>query len=238
MLAQTNLQLYHQMLAAGWSEEDLTPIRAGYDVARQLFGQSYRPSHKPFVAHLIGTASALVRWEERPAIVLAGLLHSVYLYGDFGDGQRGASPHRREFLVKQFGFETEQLVFHYTNNRGTQLEQIADRDLRVLELADLLDELCDAGPAFATGKPLAELSRPNASEEIQEVARQTLHSACAEDFRAAFALLESARVPGALKSSDRSSSRVVPGITELRRSKTALRLQRFVRRIPGCRKAS
>ena len=86
MHAQTNLQLYPQLIEAGWSEHDLARARAAHDLSCELFAGCYRPSNKAFIAHLVGTASALAAWGEPPDTVLAGLLHSSYLYGDFGDG--------------------------------------------------------------------------------------------------------------------------------------------------------
>ena len=58
-LPQTNLQLYRSLITRGASEADLEQIRISYDTARILFGDCFRPNHKPFLCHLIGTAG---RW--------------------------------------------------------------------------------------------------------------------------------------------------------------------------------
>ncbi|MEM8864816.1 MAG: hypothetical protein AAGF31_04650, partial [Planctomycetota bacterium] len=72
MLAQTNLQLYRQLLDAQWPDADLATTRAAYELARQLFVHCHRPSQKPFLCHLVGAASALVAWEKQQPLVWAG----------------------------------------------------------------------------------------------------------------------------------------------------------------------
>ncbi len=57
--AQTNIQLYEQLLAARWSAADIVPARAAYELAMRIFAGHFRPSHKPFLAHLVGVASIL-----------------------------------------------------------------------------------------------------------------------------------------------------------------------------------
>src|SRR5687767_15961282 len=98
--AQTNLQLYTQLRRAGYTAEQLVPVRAGYDLAMQLFSASFRGSGKPLLAHLVGTASILAAIGQSRDIVLAGLLHAAYALGDFGDGRFGVSEAKRERVRK------------------------------------------------------------------------------------------------------------------------------------------
>ena len=93
--AQTNLQLYAQMLRAAYPETDVDRVRAAYEFALPLFAGAYRGSGKPFIAHLVGTASILVSIRARMPVVVAGLLHAVYASGEFGNGWRGDRDSRR-----------------------------------------------------------------------------------------------------------------------------------------------
>src|SRR5574338_275392 len=49
--AQTTLQLYAQLRAAGAAEADLALVRNGYDLAMHLCPASFRGSGKPLLAH-------------------------------------------------------------------------------------------------------------------------------------------------------------------------------------------
>ena len=165
MHAQTNLQLYRQLIEAGWAERDLARVRAAHDLCCELFAGCYRPSNKTFIAHLVGTASALAAWGEPPDIVLAGLLHSAYLYGDFGDGTRGASSQKRQLLRDRVGEGAERLVHEYTTTDHLALQDcwqelkdtgsVNRQAAAIIRLADLCDECRDAGPLYCPAKPLA-----------------------------------------------------------------------------------
>jgi hypothetical protein len=61
--AQTNLQLFHQLRNAGYDEADLVCIHQAYQLACQVFTGFFRGSGKPFIAHLVGTASILATLE-------------------------------------------------------------------------------------------------------------------------------------------------------------------------------
>jgi len=86
--AQTNLQLYSQLMQAGHSANELGTVRKAYDLAVQLFAGAFRANGKPFIAHLVGTASILAKAETGIDVTTAGLLHSVFSHGEFGDGSR------------------------------------------------------------------------------------------------------------------------------------------------------
>jgi hypothetical protein len=155
--AQTNLQLYRQLIQAKWDETALLMIRGGYELAIQLFADAYRSSRRPFVAHLVGTASVLASWQERPVMVAAGVLHAAYLYGYFGDGQKGITAARRQVVTQAVGEEAEQLIRDYTLTREDELERFCamttltpiERDVATLQLANLYDDFRDGEAAVA-----------------------------------------------------------------------------------------
>ncbi len=93
--AQTNIQLYGQLLQCNWSDADLRQVQAAYALAMTIFAGHYRPNHKSFLAHLVGTASILAAHDADATIVAAGLLHSAYSHGEFGDGSRGMTAAKR-----------------------------------------------------------------------------------------------------------------------------------------------
>src|SRR5262245_13883641 len=112
--AQTNLQLYTQLRRAAYTDTDLGLVRAGYDLAMNLFSASFRGSGKPLLSHLVGTASILASIGRSPAVVTAGLLHAAYALGDFGDGRFGTTDAKRARVRMAVGSEVEDLVARYT----------------------------------------------------------------------------------------------------------------------------
>lgn len=232
MLAQTNLQLYRQLMAEGWSLEQLIQMRSAYDLAAQLFAACMRPSHKPFLCHLVGTASALAAWQQRPELVIAGLLHSAYLYGDFGEGQRGVTDAKRAYLGSIVGDEAEQLIYRYSVGKGSTLLEITDRDQLVMELADLLDELSDAGPVFAPCKRVIGINHESLDEEatrqqVVALAEQTVGPEAGQAIRVAYADCLAATIPATLATDNRAYQTVQPGVAEFRKSYLARKLIRI-----------
>ncbi len=95
LYAQTNLQLLNQLQHEGYTKAELGSIRAAYNLAAHLFTGYFLASGRTQIAHVVGTASILgslhVPWE----VVAAGLIHNVYVTGDFGCGRSGISKVKR-----------------------------------------------------------------------------------------------------------------------------------------------
>jgi hypothetical protein len=167
-IAQTNLQLYNQLIAAGWSNVDLDRTQAAYGLAADLFAGQIRSSGKTFLEHLVGTASAVAAVGGRPALVHAGLLHATYTFGEFGDGQRNITESRRAAVRAVIGAEAEELVAAYAG-LGYSAATIQDwqerahtlspreLDLAVLRLANEVDEHIDLGTRYSdrNGHPMS-----------------------------------------------------------------------------------
>ena len=83
-IAQTNIALYRQMHELGYSDDGLALIRRSYSLAAKLFTSQYRATEKPFVCHLVGTASIMAQLKASPVLVSVGLLHAAYQSGNFG----------------------------------------------------------------------------------------------------------------------------------------------------------
>ncbi len=155
--AQTNLQLYAQLARANYSNTDILAVRKAYDFAMEIFTGQFRPTKKPFLCHLIGTASILVSLGEPIALVMAALLHASYSHGEFGDKSRGFNADKQKKLRAVVGKESENLIAQYAGlnwNAATiltlQQESRAKDEMSyailTIRLADILEDSLD----FAT----------------------------------------------------------------------------------------
>jgi len=137
--AQTIIQLLEQLRDRPLEERQ--SIRRGYDFATRLFAGRYRACGRPFVSHLIGTASALARHGAALDGVLAGLLHAAYEQGEFPSKRS-----RREQLRNVIGDGAERLVHAYQNFDWSRVpDQLNDEDQGVvsIRIANEVDECGD-----------------------------------------------------------------------------------------------
>jgi hypothetical protein len=248
VLPQTNLQLYWVLHQRGASADTLATVGAAYDAARQLFAASFRANRKQFLCHLVGTAGALASWGEGAETIAAGMLHSAYLYGDFGDGKRGAVPSRCRWLRSLVGEEAESLVVAYTSaDWNRPLSEIIDaartdrtaRDIAAIKLADVLDEVSDAGPAYCPNRKVDLIARSGAGGEqsMMALAQEIVGPTAVQDFRQAFAMLAEWTPPACVQSTDRAFHVISPGVDELRRGVVGRGLEWAGRRL-ALRKAA
>ena len=253
-VAQTNLQLYNQLVAAGWPDTDLHRIRSAYDLAAELFAGQLRSSRKTFLAHLVGTASAVATAGGRPDLVLAALLHATYTHGEFGDGRRELAESKRAAVRAVIGAEAEALVAEYAAlgysvctisdwQRRVRTLSPFEHDLVVLRLANEVDEHTDLGTRYSDrgGHPMSSDSAFEAMIVLgRGVDEQTLVS-----------LMERMRdvgngvsVPAALRSRTSESETIAPRSYRLRPAiavpmairRAARPMRRRVARIPGVRR--
>ena len=150
--AQTNLELYAQAIEHGYPERQLQRLGNAYLFAlRQVFPLA-RGSGKPFIAHLVGTASLVLASGCPEDWVLAALMHA--LYQGRVPFQGGLAPEeRRDVLRQRFGPVVDDLVQRYTSFESADLgKQSLDTaagldDLLTLRLADELEDI--SGHALA-----------------------------------------------------------------------------------------
>ena len=154
--AQTNLQLYRQLAEEGFTAPEIGTVAAAYSLGLRLFPGTYRGSGKPFVAHLVGTASVLASLRARIPVVVTGLLHAVYTHGEFGNGWPGISDRKRAEVRAAVGTEIEDLIARYTRLRWERhtipaiLARVdtmtpVERDVLLVRLANELDDHLDLG---------------------------------------------------------------------------------------------
>jgi (p)ppGpp synthase/HD superfamily hydrolase len=190
--AQTNLQLYTQLRGAGYSDEQLSLVRSGYDLAMRLCTASFRGSGKPLLAHLVGTASILASIRQPVEIVTAGLLHAAYALGDFGEGRMGMTDSKRQRVRQAVGARVEDLVARYTLfdwNRNTipsirervdTLTQI-EREVLVIRLANELEDHLDLGVLYCgNGEKRREYIRSPLNQSVDMARRLGLTELAAE----------------------------------------------------------
>jgi hypothetical protein len=150
--AQTNLELYAQAIASGYSRAEGRTLADAYQFAlRQVFPLA-RGSGKPFIAHLVGTASLVMASDCPRDWVIGALLHALYqrrvpFQGDLPPEERRAS------LADRFGDRVDDLVHRYTVFEAADLRGLAagsaeaDADVLTLRLADELEDV--SGHALA-----------------------------------------------------------------------------------------
>ena len=154
--AQTNLQLYGQLLAAGIGIDQVAFVRDGYTLAARLFAGQLRPEGRPFLCHVVGVASILAMSGATPRTIVAGLLHSAYSHGDFGFGKGQRSRRAREEVTAVVGPQVEAVVASYSELRWSaelvgawiaNPERIREneRQLAWIRLADSAEDALDCG---------------------------------------------------------------------------------------------
>lgn len=197
-VAQTNLQLYAQMLEAGYPESALELVNRAYlFVAQQTCGV-IRGSGKPFVCHLVGTASLLVCEQQPPSLLAASLLHATYQNRVPFPGGRDLEA-RREYIRDCFGEEVESIVHDYHDFEVARLDAFSDQQLLerrpavLMRLADELEDLLDHGLAMH-GRPgdTEAVGGSAASRRLQKLALadQYLRAARVADARHLLAELQ------------------------------------------------
>ena len=154
--AQTNIQLYAQLLSTGYGMQDVGRVRAAYSLATDLFAGQLRPEGRPFVCHLVGVSSILAMLATPSTVVIAGLLHSAYTHGDFGAGKGRVTRRGRDRVRSTVGPQVEHIVAGYSRHAWDESSVGAwaadatglDAEVRVLiliRLADLMEDALDDG---------------------------------------------------------------------------------------------
>jgi hypothetical protein len=187
--AQTNTQLYLQMHELGFTEADLVRVQQVYRVACLMVNGRYRYTERPFICHLVGSASSAAHFGGNVDLALAAMMHASYDSGLFPDGRVGGrSPAHRAWLRGEIGTDVEEIVSRLVDFRQKlrSPEEIAanwragsgDEDLVFLILAHEVDDNFDGGLAFAPKFGEALLPRAAACDRLaQSIGRPELGAA-------------------------------------------------------------
>lgn len=231
--AQTNIQLFNQLLRQGYGAADLRSVVAAYDLAGMLVTGRFRASGKTFIAHLVGTASILGSLQTSSALVAAGLLHAVYQAGDFGDDRPGVSDAKRQFVRSAVGNQIEEYVYRYDalkwhdQSIRSQVEALdgmteVERHIVLIRLANELEEHLDLGMLYCGAQRLTGTSANHRCRLLVKLAEKLGFPTLARELTSAFAETASATLPPELRRSDARNSSYVVAPRSYQRLKDAL----------------
>lgn len=113
-IAQTAPRLWIQLARSGLSEVEITMLHRVYQQSLVLFTGRTRACGKPFIDHLVGTASVVATASKDVDVIGAALLHAAYTHNVFDDLGRGATRRRRAALRRLVGAPIEAHVHRYT----------------------------------------------------------------------------------------------------------------------------
>lgn len=161
--AQTNLQLYEQMRRLGYNAQDIARVRQAYDLAIRLFSSQYRANGKPFINHLVGTASIVLSRSLPTSLAITGLMHASYTHGRAAFPRPNFRAIKRRELQRILGQEIESLVSTYTHFRlaPAVLREMAQnpgtlndvqRNVLIVRLANDLEDHLDNGLLYCVKK--------------------------------------------------------------------------------------
>jgi (p)ppGpp synthase/HD superfamily hydrolase len=238
--AQTNIQLFNQLGREGWGDQERRQVHDAYELAMTLFAGHFRPNHKPFLAHLVGTASILAVNGASPTVVTAGLLHSAYSHGEFGDGSRGINDRKRRQVRRAVGSLSEAVITNYTPlkwNLSTLSTMLAhasvmspsEGDVVFVKLADTLEDHLDMGLQYSPNKNLPGGAELQCAwrDALVKLAAALRHYALAADLERVLDPHHQTLVPEFLHGRQPGSFVVAPVSHRVR---ATVRLGRFYRR--------
>jgi hypothetical protein len=134
-LRQTRSELLDAARERGYARNELAMIANAYHLAHVLMDGGYRPCARPFINHLAGTASVLVRYGFRAETVAAGLLHSAYTHAPHPAAGAGEAAKAVCTALGGRGSPLERRVRAYTlrEANGTVFSALDSSTLSVLE---------------------------------------------------------------------------------------------------------
>lgn len=110
--AQTTVQLFEQLRHQEYTDVQLQRVRSACTAALELFAGCMHTCGKPYIAHCTGAAGAMAALGAPADLVVAGLLHGAYMWGDFG-AWRIVLPLKRQDVRRRFGARVERYIFTF-----------------------------------------------------------------------------------------------------------------------------
>lgn len=121
--AQTILEFRQELSRLGWTAQDRGDIDRAYTEACRLFSARFRGGGRPFICHLVGTASIAVEHGADANTACAALLHAAYRQGDFGTHTGRPAKRHREGIAAIVGRETEAMIREYGDLDWSRISQ-------------------------------------------------------------------------------------------------------------------
>jgi uncharacterized protein DUF6817 len=198
-VAQTNLQLYNQLLKRRLPADDLVLVHRAYELLTTLYPGYFQGDGKPFVAHGVGVASILAELAQPAEIMAVGLLHNVYGNADFGDGLNDrVTPARRKIVSRAVGQEIDELLVRFRElrihpdaiddaRRALPRRDETDRRLILVDIADFLEKYVDLGVLYFGDSGWITDTADRIGGQVIEMARALDEPKLAEMLSEAFA---------------------------------------------------
>lgn len=195
-IAQSNIQLYGQLQKRGYADDSISDVARAYRLAQELFSAKFRGSGRPFLCHLVGTASILARDFAPAYMVISGLLHAVYSSGLFPfDMHRRISTRKRVMVRNVVGDKVEELLVAYDGLPWNQsaLENFAEytppaqHEVLKIRLANELDDLSDSGLYYSGAGKRSLIDSPESRRLLTLLVARTEMPALETGLKAALA---------------------------------------------------
>jgi GT2 family glycosyltransferase len=140
-LKQTRSDLLDLAQERGYRARDLAVIADAYHLAHVLTAGGYRPCGRPFVNHLVGTASVLVRYDFSAETVAAGLLHAAYTHSHPHPDGANAAVTALALMLGGKGCPVERAVREYTRRESAWASLLTEDTESVSQLPVLEAEI-------------------------------------------------------------------------------------------------
>lgn len=123
-LRQTRSDLLYQAAEAGYTAQELKQLSDAYRLAQAVTDGGYRPCGRPFVNHLVGVTSILMRYGFKIETLLAAMLHTFYSHGIRHPNGAQAAVATTECMLGGAGSPVESRVRAYTTLRIKGLDAL------------------------------------------------------------------------------------------------------------------
>ena len=157
--AQTNIQLYNQLYSLNINEEKSIQVKKAYDLCIKIFSGRYRANGKPFISHLVGTASIIAEHGGCADDVIAGLLHAIYSQSQLQLNKSGDHYLQTQMIENLMGEKINRLLIDY-NQLPWDSDSIAtieancltcsslQKRILLIRLANELEDRLDLGMSY------------------------------------------------------------------------------------------
>ena len=169
--------LYRQLGTKGWTSAAVATLHDQYKLGVSISYDLVRANWKPFIVHLVGTASIAAWDSDAPDLIGAAMIHSALEFGRFPFGT-WTRPQKLSYVRDRVGAPIANLIGEYYNIRHVSLLEIEPAMLERqpsavhLRLANALDDIMDELGPIRTNKHIAELrSGPPGLRRLAATAR-------------------------------------------------------------------
>lgn len=161
-LRQTLTGLIELAHARGYTAGDIVNIKSAHWTALLLSSGGYRPCGRPFINHLIGTASVLAHFGFEARLIVAALLHASYTHAPKMRGPAQETVNAVARILGGASSPIDRMVRAYTlrGQRWAELVRLAnwedvatteDADTAIIAMASLI-EMRLSGEIRSTGR--------------------------------------------------------------------------------------